>query len=291
MVETSDSSSFSNGGPDRAPLPVTQAGVLWMEQLESWKIPQHILDQADIAPWSQDPATFAVDDTIDPRSPIHELAREMLPVEGGTVFDVGCGGGRSSIPLVPRASFIVAVDESPAMLARFAQSAEEAGVGHSEIRGRFPDVVHEAELAGQPLRPCDIVVCHHVFFNVADLEPFVIALTAMARLGVVVVMPRRHPLSSWNPAWKHFWNLDRPNGPTSDDAIAVIRALGFDPEVVVVPRPPLARHANDPQSLVVSARRRLCLSEDRQGDVTRWLADNPPEFMDEVVVLRWPGGL
>lgn len=273
------------------PTPITSAGVKWKEQLESWAIPENILVQAEVAPWSHDPATFAVDDSVDPRSPIHELAREMLPASGGSVLDVGCGGGRSSIPLVPRASSIVAIDESPAMLARFAQAAEEVGVLHSEIQGRFPDVVRDAELSGHPMQPCDVVVCHHVLFNVADLESFIVSLTAMARLGVVVVVPKRHPLSAWNPAWKHFWNLDRPNGPTSDDAVEVIRALGFDPEIFVVPRPPLARQADDPKSLAISARRRLCLPQDREKEVELWLASHPPEFMREVVVLRWPGGL
>jgi SAM-dependent methyltransferase len=277
--------------PTSESTPVTRAGVKWKEQLESWAIPQHILDQAEVPPWAHDPATFAVDDSIDPRSPIHELARDMLPAAGGSVLDVGCGGGRSSIPLVPRASSIVAIDESPAMLARFAQAAEEVGVAHTEIQGRFPDVVRSAEMAGRPMQQRDVVVCHHVLFNVADLEPFIVSLTAMARLGVVVVIPQRHPLSAWNPAWKHFWNLDRPNGPTSDDAVEVIRALGFDPEVVVVPRPPLARQADDPKSLAASARRRLCLPQDTEKEVELWLADHPPEFMREVVVLRWPGGL
>jgi SAM-dependent methyltransferase len=275
----------------REPTPVTRAGVKWKEQLESWVIPQHILDQAEVPPWVHDPATFAVDDSIDSRSPIHELARDMLPVGGGSVLDVGCGGGRSSIPLAPRASSIVAIDESAAMLARFAQAAEEVGVAHTEIQGRFPDVIRDAEMAGRPVQPCDVVVCHHVLFNVADLEPFTVSLTAMARLGVVVVIPQRHPLSAWNPAWKHFWNLDRPNGPTSDDAVDVIRALGFDPEIFVVPRPPLARQADDPRSLAVAARRRLCLPQEKEKEVELWLEDHPPEFMREVVVLRWPGGL
>ncbi len=276
---------------DRTGEPFTEAGVRWKEQLERWAIPEHILAQAEIAPWSHDPSTFAVDDTVDARSAVYELARELLPLDGGSVLDVGSGGGRSSIPLVPRASSIVAVDENEAMLARFAQAAEEAGVRHEEVHGRFPDVVHDAERAGHPVQPCDIAVCHHVLFNVPDLEPFIIALTAMARLGVVVVIPDRHPLSAWNPAWKHFWNLDRPEGPTSNDAIAVVRALGFEPEVHVVPRPALARRADDPQSMAVAACRRLCLPGERAEEVALWLADNPPAFMREVVVLRWPGGL
>lgn len=272
-------------------MPITQAGVAWQEQLLAWAIPDDILARAEVPPWSHDPATFAVDDTIDPLNPIHEFARDLLPVEGGSVLDVGCGGGRSSIPLAPRASHIVGVDESAAMLAQFAQAAHDAGVSHLEIQGRFPDVVRRAEMEGHPMSPCDVVVCHHVLFNVADLEPFVVALTSMASLGVVVVIPRRHPLSGWNEAWKHFWNLDRPFGPTSDDALAVMRALGLDPEVAVVERPSMSRRADDPTSLAESARRRLCLPASRTDEVAQWLQVHPAQFMREVVVMRWPGGL
>lgn len=270
---------------------MTEAGERWRSQLLEWAIPDAIVAQAEVPPWAHDPATFAMDDTVDPASPIHEMARELLPAQGGSVMDVGCGGGRSSLPLVPRATRLVGVDENPAMLARFAQAAAELGADFEEVQGRWPDVAITREREGRPIVPCDVVVCHHVFFNVPDLEPFVVALTAGARLGVVVVLPHRHPLSAWNEAWKHFWDLDRPHGPTSDDAVAVLRALGIDPEVAVVPRPPMTRLADDPGALVVSARRRLCLPASRDDEIRRWLVDHPPRFMPEVVVLRWPGGL
>ena len=269
----------------------TEAGQHWSEQLLSWAIPDEIIAQAEVPPWAHDPKTFAVDETLDPTSPIFELARELLPLEGGSVMDIGCGGGRSSLPLAPRAKHIVGVDENPAMLARFQQAADEAGVSFTEIHGRFPDIVIAATKSDQPVQPCDVVVCHHVFFNVSDLEPFIVALTAMARLGVVVVLPQRHPLSAWNEGWKHFWNLDRPLGPTAQDAITVIRGLGIEPEVFVVPRPPMSQHAEEPISLAVSARRRLCLPASRNQEVAAWLEKNPPAFMSDVVVLRWPGGL
>lgn len=88
-----------------------------------------------------------------------------------------------------------------------------------------------------------------------------------------------------------FWNLDRPLGPTAQDAIAVVRGLGIEPEVFVVPRPPMSQHAEDPASLVASARRRLCLPAHRDAEIEEWLRDHPPAFMSDVVVLRWPGGL
>jgi 2-polyprenyl-3-methyl-5-hydroxy-6-metoxy-1,4-benzoquinol methylase len=90
---------------------LTEPGQRWAEQLLAWAIPDEIVAQAEVPPWSHDPKTFAVDGTLDPTNPIFELARELLPLEGGTVMDVGCGGGRSSLPLVPRATRIVGVDE------------------------------------------------------------------------------------------------------------------------------------------------------------------------------------
>jgi SAM-dependent methyltransferase len=271
--------------------PLTEAGRHWAEQLGRWAIPDDIVAQAEVPPWAHDPKTFAVDDTLDPSSPIFELARELLPPNGGSVIDIGCGGGRSSIPLAPRATHITGVDESAAMLERFATAAEAAGVRHHQLRGRWPDVYIEAEMRGEPLPTADVAVCHHVLFNVPDIEPFLVTLTAAARLGVVVVMPKKHPLSAWNEGWVHFWDLKRPDGPTSDDAVAVLRALGISPEVVVVPRPALSRHAEDPAELVESARRRLCLPKVREAEIEAWLRDHPPAFMREVVVLRWPGGL
>ena len=270
---------------------LTEAGARWAGLLASWAIPDDIVARGEVPPWSHDPATFAMDDTADPTSPIFAVARELLPPDGGTVLDVGCGGGRSSLPLFPRARHITGVDSSRAMLDQFASAADRLGVAHREIEGRWPDVAIAAELAGEPIERVDVAVCHHVAFNVPDLEPFVVALSAIARLGVVMVLPRRHPMSAWNAAWKHFWNLDRPSGPTSDDAVEVLRAVGIEPEVIEVPRPAMARHADDPTALVASARRRLCLTSDRDDEIAAWLRDNPPDFMREVVILRWPGGL
>lgn len=271
--------------------PLTDAGRHWAEQLRAWALPDEIVAQAEVPPWSHDPKTFAVDDTLRPDSPIFEMARELLPAEGGTVIDIGCGGGRSSIPLAPRATHITGVDENPAMLAKFAEAAAAAGCTHRELQGRWPDVAIAAETIGESIAPHDVAVCHHVFYNVQDLEPFVVALTAVARLGVVAVLPKHHPQSAWNEGWQHFWNLKRPDGPTADDAVAVLRALGLQPEVVVVPRPPMSRFADDPAELVDSARLRLCLHRDRNAEIEAWLRDHPPAFMTDVVVLRWPGGL
>ena len=64
-------------------------------------------------------ATFSVDDTLDRDGMSARVAREVLPLRGGVVLDVGCGGGRSSAVLVPPAETLIGVDENATMLTAF----------------------------------------------------------------------------------------------------------------------------------------------------------------------------
>jgi SAM-dependent methyltransferase len=260
----------------------TAAGRRWAAQLGAWGIPEHALAQAPQSPWAHDPATFAVDDTLDRQSTSARRAREVLPPAGGTVLDVGCGGGRASLALVPPASELTGVDEDQAMLDAFVAACAEAAVARRTVLGRWPDVAADAPVA-------DVVVCHHVLYNVSDIEAFVTALTVRARLAVVVEIPVRHPQSGWSAAWRHFWGVERPNGPTDADAVAVLDELGLRPEVWHSTRPPLSRYATDPATLVPSARRRLCLPPERDDELIAYLADHPPTSVDTVATIRWPG--
>lgn len=266
---------------DRNPT-VTEAAANWAEQLERWAIPAEILSQAPVSPWQHDTAMFAVDDTLDRSAPAAEIARAVLPVSGGSVLDVGCGGGRAAMSLVPPAERVIGVDQSPAMLAEFVRAAAELGVPAITVEGRWPDAAIATPSA-------DVVVCHHVAYNVADIEPFVLALTAHARLAVVLVLPPRHPMSAWNDAWRHFWDVERPSGPTADDLAEVLAGLGLVAERWDVPRPPLARATADATSQVRAARRRLCLREERDDEIAAYLAAHEPQWSDTNVVFRWPG--
>ena len=46
-----------------------------------------------------------------------------------------------------------------------------------------------------------------------------------------------HPLVYLAPLWQHFWKLDRPDGPTAGDVVAVVRELGIEPRVALAERP------------------------------------------------------
>lgn len=262
-----------------SPFPAAQR---WGELLDDWGLPQEILDHAPESPWFHDPRRFAVDASIDRDGVSARWAREVLPPFGGTVLDVGCGGGRSAVPLVPPASELIGVDSSGAMLDRFVDAAAGAGVARRTVHGAWPDVAPHTPVA-------DVVVCHHVVYNVGDIVPFVVELTGHARLAVVVELPTAHPMSAWSPAWEHFWGLARPDGPTADDFVAVLRELGLDPEIEVSRRGTLAAAATDPDVFVPTTRRRLCLPADRDPEIAEWLADHPPPFVEQVATVRWPG--
>ncbi len=254
----------------------------WAEQLARWGIPPEIVARAPESPWHHDTSTFAVDDRVLTESTSARWAREVLPPEGGSVLDVGCGGGRSSLVLAPPANELIGVDTDDAMLESFTRSATAAGIARRTVLGRWPEIA--------PIVPAaDVVVCHHVLYDVADLAPFLLALTDHARLAVVVEIPVRHPLAGWSAAWKHFWNLERPVGPTDADVVAVLRELGLDPEVAHGPRPERSRAASDERARVTRMRRRLCLTEDRDDELSAWLVANPIEAVSTVATLRWPG--
>jgi SAM-dependent methyltransferase len=258
------------------------AAERWADLLSGWGLPPAILDQAPESPWGHEPRRFAVDETLDRDTMSARWAREVLPPTGGTVVDVGCGGGRSSLPLAPPASELIGVDRSGAMLDEFVRAASAAGVARRTVHGSWPDV------AGQTPR-AEVVVCHHVLFDVPDVIPFVLALGDHAYLAVVVEIPTRHPMSAWSPAFRHFWQLARPDGPTHRDLVDVLDELGLQPEFTTSPRAALPTYAADPEVLVPMARRRLCLSADRDAELAEWLAANPLPWPDTVATIRWPG--
>jgi hypothetical protein len=165
------------------------------------------------------------------------------------------------------------------MLDAFAATARDRGVAHTEILGDWPDVADQTPIA-------DVVVCHHVVYNVPDLSGFVRALTAHARHRVVLELPSRHPLTWMNPLWKQFWGLERPTSPTALDAAQIIRDCGYDVHVAefddVVERIPL-----DPQAQAESACIRLCLPIERAGEVADAIAATDRGAPRRLVALRW----
>ena len=249
---------------------MTTAAQQWADDLASWAIPPEILAAAPESPWIHPVEMFTVTDQV-PDSLSHRRAREVLPA-GGSVLDVGCGGGRAAMALVPPAGRVTGADEQQAMLDRFAAAAEERGIACETVLGAWPQEAPSAPRA-------DVVVCHHVVYNVADLVPFVRALSEHATRRVVLELPTTHPLTHLAPLWREFWGLDRPSGPTADDCLAVVREAGFDPTMETwVDESFSARALLTPEQQAHYTRIRLCLAAEREVDVAAFLsrAGDPP---------------
>ena len=246
----------------------------WREELAGWAIPPEILAKAPEPPWGFPVEMFRAQvEAVD--SPSRRVAAEALG-DGGSVLDVGCGGGWAALALVPPAGLVIGVDGAPDMLTAFADAAESKGVAHREVAGDWPAVSADVPVA-------DIVVCHHVFYNVADLPPFADALTTHARRRVVVEMTATHPLTNLAPLWRHFHGIERPEGPTAALAVEVLREIGIEPVVE-----PWTRPARDvPRQVYVSMnRRRLCLPVEAEPEVDRLMGDVTSMGRD-VVTMWW----
>ena len=242
-------------------------GERWRAALGEWRIPPEILAGAAAAPWTLPVKIFAGRARRQLETPSglsYEMALEALP-PGGSVLDVGAGAGAASLALRGVAGAITAVDESEAMLATFAELASAASVPADTVLGTWPVMAPAVE-------PADVVLCHHVVYNVADLVPFIDALTEHARCRVVVELTARHPAALLNPLWSGLHGIDRPTGPRAADAIDVIASTGVDPRWQVWQRP-ITQDGTDYAELVASTCRRLCLGPERMSDVEAALRD------------------
>jgi SAM-dependent methyltransferase len=259
------------------------AAERWAAALGEWALPDEVLAAAPDSPWTFPVEAFVAlaRDALDaPPTPTHERVVEVMP-PGGVLLDVGCGAGAASLPAAPPAGRIVAVDQDPRMLAALEDLAA-AGVEVDAVTGRWPDV-HEHVGAA------DVAVCANVAYNVADLAPFVVALTARARRRVVLELTEEHPQSPLSPLWRQFWNLSRPTRPVADDAVAVIReALGVEPHVDRWTRR-RAVLSSDGADAVPFTRRRLCLPPERDAEVAAALVALRDDNRSAVATVWWPG--
>lgn len=258
------------------------AAQQWAEELDAWRIDPEILAAAPESPYGGfPPELFAADD--DRESPLLDLARAALPADGsGTALDVGVGAGAGSVGLAGRLAHLHAVDEQPSMLRAVAQAARERSLDLTTYEGRWPDLADQVPV-------CDVALCSHVFYNVRDLVPFVRGLTAHARAAVVVELTGTHPLVRLKPMWQEVHGQPRPDGPSAELALAVLRETGLEPTVTERVYEPIERAGRLHEIWVDFTRRQLCLPPDRNADVAELMHRHPPGRR-RAVVLTWPGG-
>lgn len=254
----------------------TSAQRKWADALAQWSIPEEIMDQAQTSPWIHPPVLFQIPEEIS-MTPSHSRALDGLS-PGGSVLDVGCGGGIAAFAVTPPAAHVIGVDHQSEMLEMFAANAKARGVSYEVYEGFWTDVESQVPSA-------DVVTSHHVVYNVAEIAPFLQALNSHAKSRVVIEMPIRHPLSSMSEAWKHFWNLERPTTPTPEDLLDVFKEIGIEVNIDYWSGPLRDRIDIDRDSEFL--RIRLCLPPERLDEVRQYLVDNPQPQRRELATIWW----
>jgi SAM-dependent methyltransferase len=264
----------------------------WRGDLAAWAIPERITAAVTDSPWVLPRQVFARRaDRVSaaPSGPSFERAWAALDPPG-SVLDVGSGAGAACLPLLPRTTSLTAVDADADMLDQLSQRAAAGGVAARTVLGRWPDTAAQAG-------PADVVTCHHVLYNVAEVAPFVTALTGSARRVVVAEMTAQHPLVSLNDLWLKFHGLRRPVSPTAADVIEILTVMGLRPGHEAWRRPGGRDYAGFDE-LVDVTRRRLCLPPGRAAEVAEALVESgvdPEHPVDlgssgrEVVTIWWDG--
>ncbi|HEX2700313.1 MAG TPA: hypothetical protein VHM89_08950 [Acidimicrobiales bacterium] len=134
----------------------------------------------------------------------------------------------------------------------------------------------------------DVVVCHNVFYNVADLVPFASALNAHARFRVVVELSADHPTSNLNPLWRAIHGIERPTSPTADDALALLEEMGLRVAHETFERR-WEHHGFDRSEMVAMMRRRLCVGPERDAEIAAFLAVDDVAPLRRSVTIWWEG--
>lgn len=263
----------------------------WRSDLESWAIPADILAAAPSSPWELPRELFlrrARHAATEPAGLSYRTAMAALG-DGGEVLDVGAGAGAAGLAVASATTHLTAVDADPAMLELLRGVAAEFEVAATTVEGRWPEVAATVPAA-------DVVLCHHVLYNVPDLVPFLTALTEHARREVVVELTADHPLTPLNPLWLRMHGIERPDHPTAGEVQAILLAMGINPQVHVWRRPSPEQFASTQEQLASTAAR-LCLPPERIPELVAVIAELDAEGdwgwtgggPRHVVVLNWHG--
>lgn len=256
-------------------------GDRWRQLLRHSEVPQSIIDHAPEPAGSLEPERFRwrpEQDAAPPVRPSRRRALQALPV-GGTVLDVGVGGGASSLGLVPQAGFIVGVDALQGMLESFEASARAAGVATQTVLGTWPEIADAVPIA-------DVALSHHAVYRVAEIEEFIEAMTVRARHRVVLEVSAHSPLSGLDELWKSLHGIDRLDWLVADELQAVLVAMGLPVEREDIVLPPRAVEVTP--EMVAFARRRLYVGRDRDPEIEEYLRKREPQAQ-RVAALWWPG--
>jgi 2-polyprenyl-6-hydroxyphenyl methylase / 3-demethylubiquinone-9 3-methyltransferase len=117
--------------------------------------------------------------------------RELKPLQGLSILDVGCGGGLVCEPLARLGAQVTGIDPTPETIATARRHAEAQGLAIDYRAAR----VEEVRAAGETF---DAAVCLEVIEHVPDVGGFLSVVGALIKPGGALI------LSTLNRTWKSY---------------------------------------------------------------------------------------
>ncbi|MGH8957395.1 MAG: class I SAM-dependent methyltransferase [Acidimicrobiia bacterium] len=235
----------------------------WRQQLEAWKIPDELLAAVDQSPygwpkrlWKERGERGLGEEATTPTT---EIASQLAG-PGGAVLDIGAGTGRASFPLTRLGHPVTMLEPNPTMVSSLRELVADRPV--AIVEGRWPEVAEFID-------PHAVAMSAHVVYDVPDLVPFLEAMDQKGS-GAVIEMTPEHPWSNLTELYYEFHRLARPDGPTSDDLVAVVRELGRVPEVERWSRPSDMAYESVSEIIEITGRR-LVLPPSRWPELEKHL--------------------
>ncbi len=165
-----------------------------------------------------------------------------------TVLDAGAGVGRHTLPLAGMVRSVTAVEPSEGMRSFLAADAAEQAVRNVTI------VPAAWEDADAQVEPCDIAICSHVVYFVADIRLFLEKLQKNAKKHCFMVIRTTQRDGHLAGLWQRVHGEALvPETGAIDLFNAVYQCLGVIPNVEVTPfrvgRGPMASYASLDEAL------------------------------------------
>jgi hypothetical protein len=153
-----------------------------------------------------------------------------------TLIDAGAGTGRHAVPLSERLEWVTAVEPSVGM--------------RSMIPPRDNMTVVASTWEDAVVAPADLVICSHVLYGVAAVEPFIAKLERSARERVFIMLRESdlpHPAAAIR---KRLQGDEGPPMPRFSDLFMLLIQVGIAPDVKFLTYQSITRYANLDEALV-----------------------------------------
>ncbi len=205
--------------------------------------------------WQELSGRFAPEPEGAPEDPVvPQIAKWLSP--DADLVDVGCGGGRLSVPLARYCRNVTAIDPSPAMLMELRSHLSDRGIGNINVV--------ESTWEDWPERATDVVLIAHLLYSVHPVGGFLAKAGRVARRRVVVLLSTVQPIAYFHPLWEVAHGEKRIESPGANEFAALLRSWDIEFDTARL-EPITARLFPDPEAAVQRAATRLFVPEGSAG--------------------------